>query len=65
MTLFEFKELFESYGEAPSSDRLEVLDSVLKFYRDRLGHNHREVFGAHTLDTLLDEFPAPNPAVRA
>ena len=65
ITLLEFKGLFENYGEAPSSDSLEILDPVLKFYREHIANNDRAAFGNHTVDTLLEEFAPVKPVVRA
>lgn len=65
MTLLEFKGLFENYGEAPSSDSLEVLDPILRFYRQRLAENNQHAFGGQTMDALLEEFGSDKVPARA
>ena len=58
ITLADFKQLFENHGENPGGETLEAVDSVLKFYHDRLARHLQDALGAPPLDALLDELPA-------
>lgn len=63
ITLADFKQLFENHGENPGGETLEAVDSVLKFYHERLARLLQDALGEQTLDALLDELPAaPNSA---
>jgi membrane protein len=63
ITLGEFKQLFDRYGENPGGEALDSVDPVLRLYRERLARQEAEALGAATLDSLLDELPAaPRPA---
>jgi membrane protein len=63
MTLNEFKQLFDRYGENPGGEALDSVDPVLRLYHERLAQQDAEALGTATLDTLLDELPvAPRPA---
>jgi membrane protein len=63
MSLVEFKQLFDSYGENPGGEALDRVDPVLRLYHERLARQDSEALGTATLDTLLDELPAtPRPA---
>jgi membrane protein len=59
MSLLEFKQLFDRYGENPSGEALDTVDPVLRLYHERLARQDSEALGTATLDTLLDELPAP------
>jgi membrane protein len=58
ITLADFKQRFENHGENPGGEALEAVDSVLKFYHERLARLGQDALGAQTLDALLDELPA-------
>ncbi len=58
ITLADFKRLFENHGENPGGEALEAVDSVLRFYHERLARLGQDALGAQTLDALLDELPA-------
>ncbi|HZL46906.1 MAG TPA: YihY/virulence factor BrkB family protein [Opitutaceae bacterium] len=62
MTLLEFKQRFEAYGENPSGAALDEVDPVLRMYHERLACHVREALGTTPLDGLLDELPAPAAA---
>jgi membrane protein len=57
MTLIEFKQRFESFGENPSGESLDEVDPVLRMYHERLARHVREALGTTTLETVLDELP--------
>ena len=64
ITLGEFKQLFDRYGENPGGEALDSVDPVLRLYRERLARQEAEALGAATLDSLLDELPAATrPAI--
>jgi membrane protein len=63
MTLNEFKQLFDRYGENPSGEALDSVDPVLRLYHERLARQDAAALGTATFDALLDELPAaPRPA---
>jgi membrane protein len=57
ITLAEFRQLFENYGEAPSGGLLDNVDPLLAQYHDRLATAATQALGNQTLDQLLDEHP--------
>ena len=57
MTLLEFKQQFESYGENPSGRTLDEVDPVLRMYHERLAQHVSAALGTTPLDTVLDELP--------
>jgi hypothetical protein len=57
MTLLEFKQQFEAYGENPSGQPLDEVDPVLRMYHERLARHVREALGTTSLDAVLDELP--------
>lgn len=57
ITLSDFREKFENYGEAPSGGLLDHVDPVLAHYHDRLTAAIPDVLGHKTLDELIDEKP--------
>jgi membrane protein len=56
LTLMEFRQLFENYGEAPSGELLDNVDPVLAYYHDRIAAALPRTLGDRTLDQLLDEY---------
>lgn len=65
ITLAQFKQAFEGYGETPGGDTLAAADPVLQLYHERLARHLQEALGGQTLEDLLGEFPAPGPAASA
>ena len=59
MTLLDFKQRFEAYGENPSGASLDEVDPVLAMYHERLARHIREALGNTALESLLNEFPLP------
>jgi membrane protein len=57
VTLAQFKQAFESYGENVGGETLAAADPVLQLYHDRLARHLHDTFGRQTLDDLLEEFP--------
>jgi membrane protein len=57
ITLVNFRQLFEDYGEAPSGGLLDNVDPVLAYYHERLTTTLPRALGEKTLDQLLDEQP--------
>jgi membrane protein len=64
ITLAEFKQVFEDFGENPSPEALDAADPVLQLYHDRLARHLPEALGLQTLDDLLAEHPASRGAAR-
>jgi membrane protein len=62
MTLAQFKQAFERYGEDSTGESLAASDPVLRLYHERLAGRLQDALGRRTLDDLLDEFPDPAPA---
>jgi membrane protein len=63
ITLVNFRQLFEDYGEAPSGGLLDNIDPVLAYYHERLSAALPQSLGEKTLDQLLDEQPRPQNSV--
>jgi membrane protein len=59
MTLLEFKQRFEAYGDNPSGETLDEVDPVLRMYHERMTLHVREALGTTPLDAILDELPVP------
>jgi membrane protein len=57
ITLFEFKRLFENYGDDPAGDTIEQLDPLVKLYRERLDARTGNDFFTKTVDQLFGEMP--------
>jgi membrane protein len=55
ISLMEFRQLFENYGESPSGGLLDNVDPVLALYHERLASSLPQAFGDKTLDQLIDE----------
>lgn len=55
ITLADFREQFENYGEAPSGGLLDHVDPVLAHYHARLAAGIPAALGDKTLDQLIDE----------
>jgi membrane protein len=55
ITLSDFREKFENYGEAPSGGLLDHVDPVLAHYHARLAACLPASLGDKTLDQLIDE----------
>ncbi|MBL9215770.1 MAG: YihY/virulence factor BrkB family protein [Opitutaceae bacterium] len=55
ITLVDFRQLFENYGEAPSGGLLDNVDPVLALYHDRLAASLPSVLGQRTIDELIDD----------
>jgi len=64
MTLLEFKQRFDTFGESPGGKSLDEVDPVLRMYHDRLERQVREALGTVSLEAVLEEFPIP-PGVGA
>ncbi|HEY4247845.1 MAG TPA: YihY/virulence factor BrkB family protein [Lacunisphaera sp.] len=71
ISLVEFRNLFENYGESPSGGLLDNVDPVLALYHERLTGCLPQALGDKTLDQLIDEqqpsqtyapFPQKSPA---
>ena len=71
ISLVEFRNLFENYGESPSGGLLDNVDPVLALYHEKLTGCLPQALGEKTLDQLIDEqqpsqtyapFPRKNPA---
>ncbi len=59
ITLREFRDDFALLGAAPSGERLDSVDPVLRHFHERLARAHEESFGRQTLDQLLEQLPLP------
>ncbi len=57
ITLAQFRQFFEDYGEAPSGGLLDNVDPLLAYYHDHLRASQTQALGQQTLDQLLGEFP--------
>lgn len=57
ITLGNFRQLFEDYGESPSGGLLDNVDPVLAYYHERLTSSLPQALGERNLDQLLDEQP--------
>ena len=57
VSLTQFRQLFENYGEAPAGGLLDNVDPVLAYYHERLAAGLPRVLGEMTLDQLLDAHP--------
>ena len=55
ISLADFRQLFENYGEAPSGGLLDNVDPVLAYYHDRLTACLPQALGDKTLDQLIDD----------
>ncbi|RXK56867.1 YihY/virulence factor BrkB family protein [Oleiharenicola lentus] len=55
ITLSDFREKFENYGEAPSGGLLDHVDPVLAHYHAKLATGIPAALGAKTLDDLITE----------
>ncbi len=55
ITLLDFRQVFENYGEAPSGGLLDNVDPVLALYHDRLTASLPAALGGKTLDQLIDD----------
>lgn len=55
ISLMEFRQLFENYGESPSGGLLDNVDPVLALYHERLSGCLPQALGDKTLDQLIDE----------
>jgi membrane protein len=55
ITLMDFRQLFENYGESPSGGLLDNVDPVLALYHDRLTASLPKVLGDKTLEQLIDD----------
>jgi membrane protein len=56
ITLVDFRELFEQYGEAPAGGMLNDVDPILAHYRTQVASALRGAVGARTLDQLIEDF---------
>ena len=57
ITLQDFKQAFENYGEDPAGDTLDVIDPLIRSYRERAAALGRDEFFGRPLDQLLADFP--------
>jgi len=55
ISLVDFRQMFENYGEAPSGGLLDNVDPVLAHYHERLNASLPQALGDRTLDELIDE----------
>ena len=55
ISLVEFRNLFENYGESPSGGLLDNVDPVLALYHEKLTGCLPQALGGKTLDQLIDE----------
>jgi membrane protein len=55
VTLADFRELFEHYGESPSGALLDNVDPILAHYHSRLTASIPNALGSETLDQLIDK----------
>jgi len=62
ISLFEFKRLFENYGENPMGDGIDLMDPVLRRYHEHLAGHWEQGLGDRTLEDLLADFPAETAA---
>ncbi len=59
ITLREYRDNFSHLGAAPSGERLDAVDPVLRHFHERLSRAHDEAFGRRTLDELIEQLPLP------
>jgi membrane protein len=69
ITLHDFRQMFENYGEAPSGGLLDNVDPVLALYHDRLAACLPAALGDKTLEQLIGDLQpsqsyAPFPVAR-
>ena len=57
ISLLEFRELFENYGESPSGGLLDNIDPVLAYYHGRLTACLPQALGDKSLDQLISDLP--------
>ncbi len=57
ITLQDFKQAFDGYGNDPAGDSLEGIDPLARSYRERLAALGRDGFFDRPLDQLLAAFP--------
>jgi membrane protein len=62
ITLLDFKQRFEAFGENSSRESLDEVDPVLRMYHEQLARHVREALGTTPLETVLEELPAPAAA---
>ena len=55
ITLLDFRQMFENYGESPTGGLLDNVDPVLALYHDRLTASLPAALGGKTLDQLIDD----------
>lgn len=55
ISLLEFKELFDHYGESPSGTMLDSVDPILAHYHSRLAEALPKALGDRSLDDLIDD----------
>lgn len=55
ITLADFREMFENYGEAPAGGLLDNVDPILAHYHGRLATSLPIALGSQTLDELIDD----------
>jgi membrane protein len=58
MTLLDFKQRFEAFGENAGGEILDNVDPVLQMYHERLARHVLEALGTAPLEAVLDELPA-------
>ncbi len=59
ITLREFRDTFAHLGAAPSGERLDLVDPVLRHFHERLAHANEEALGRQSLDELVAQLPQP------
>lgn len=65
ISVFEFKELFEEFGEGPTQDILDTLDPIVREFHRRLAETTREALGGDTFEKLIERLPVGVLAERA
>ncbi len=56
ITLVDFRQLFEQYGEAPTGEMLDDVDPILAHYHERMSEALDKAVGGRTLDQLIEQF---------
>ena len=64
VTLAEFKDLFEGFGDGPSRAVLDALDPVVRQFHHRLHRATAEALGTETLDSVIARLSGELPVAR-
>ncbi len=57
ITIREFRDTFSQLGAAPSGERLDGVDPVLRHFHEQVSSAEAQAFGNQTFDELLERFP--------